>query len=57
MTDRWYYRKAHTRRLSSGRTVSVRGGWAVRGADAGECRQLSFDIDAAEELFEVYPGG
>ena len=31
MTDRWYYRKAHTRRLSTGRTVSVRGGWAVRG--------------------------
>jgi len=28
MTDRWYYRKAHTRRLSTGRTVFVRGGWA-----------------------------
>jgi hypothetical protein len=31
MTGRWYYRKVHTRRLSTGRTVSVRGCWAVRG--------------------------
>ncbi len=31
MTDRWYYRKAHTRRLSTGRTVFVRGGWALLG--------------------------
>ena len=41
MTDRWYYRKAHTRRLSSGRTVSVRGGWAVRG-DRESKRGASF---------------
>ena len=30
MTDRWFYRKAHTRRLSTGRTVSVRGGWVFK---------------------------
>ena len=30
MTGRWYYRKAHIRRLSTGRTVSVRGGWVLR---------------------------
>lgn len=30
MTDRWYYRKAHTRRLWTGLTVSVRGNWVLR---------------------------
>ena len=32
MTERWYFRKAHTRRLSTGRTISVRGGWVLRGS-------------------------
>jgi len=41
MTNRWYYRKAHTRRLSMGRTVSVRGGWALRGG-RGSRKSASF---------------
>ena len=32
MTERWYFRKAHIRRLSTGRTISVRGGWVLRGS-------------------------
>lgn len=32
MTERWYFRKAHTRRLSTGRTISVRGGWVLQGS-------------------------
>ncbi len=41
MTDRWYYRKAHARRLSTSRRVSVRGGWALRG-DRGSKKSISF---------------
>jgi hypothetical protein len=41
MTERWYYRKAHTRRLSTGRTVFVRGGWALLG-DRGSGKGASF---------------
>lgn len=36
MTDRWHYRKAHTRRLTKGRTVSVRGGWVLRDENGHE---------------------
>lgn len=32
MTERWYFRKAHIRRLSTGRMISVRGGWVLRGS-------------------------
>lgn len=32
MTDRWFFRKPHTRCLSTGRTVSGRGGWVLRGS-------------------------
>jgi hypothetical protein len=41
MTNRWYYRNEHTRRLSTGRTVSVRGSWALRG-DRGSRKGASF---------------
>ena len=32
MTERWYFRKAHIRRLSTGCTISVRSGWVLRGS-------------------------
>ena len=31
MRDQWYFRKAHARRLATGRTISVCGGWVLQG--------------------------
>ena len=31
MRDRWHFRKAHARRLGTGRTISVCGGWVLQG--------------------------
>lgn len=31
MRDRWHFRKAHARRLETGRTISVCGGWVLQG--------------------------
>ncbi len=31
MRDRWHFRKAHARRLATGRTISVCGGWVLQG--------------------------
>lgn len=41
MTERWYFRKAHIRRLSTGRMISVRGGWVLRGSQ-GRSKGTSF---------------
>lgn len=35
MRDRWHFRKSHARRLATGRTVSVCGGWVLRGERLG----------------------
>lgn len=43
MNDRWYYRKAHGRRLRTGQTVSVRGSWALRG-DQARSKTSSFRL-------------
>lgn len=41
MTERWYYRKAHNRRLVTGRTISVRGGWVLQNSQ-GSRKGASF---------------
>jgi hypothetical protein len=41
MTERWHYRKAHNRRLVTGRTISVRSGWVLRGSQR-RCKGASF---------------
>jgi len=41
MTERWYYRKAHNRRLVTGRTISVRGGWVLQSSQ-GSRKGASF---------------
>ena len=35
MRDRWHFRKSHARRLATGQTVSVCGGWVLRGERVG----------------------
>ena len=38
MRDRWHFRKAHARRLATGRTISVCGGWVLQGERvSGNC--------------------
>lgn len=41
MTERWYYRKAHNRRLVTGRTISVRDGWVLQNSQ-GSRKGASF---------------
>jgi len=31
MRDQWHFRKAHARRLRTGRTIAVCGGWVLQG--------------------------
>lgn len=60
MTERWHFRKAHTRRLLTGRTISVRGGWVLRGSQRrskGACFKRACPICGASILSIGMPRG